>query len=693
MPRVALRPLVLIAVLALMAVIVGAQAPAPQPEEQETARIVVELLERGHMARPVVDDEISEKWCARFLKDLDPGKQYFLRADVDEFKKEEKTLDDQVRNGDIEFARKVLDRFLIRQEERFKTQMEQLKAKHDFTVDEYLSDEPDKLQYPVDKAEADERWRKKVKLDLLVAKVVEELDEPEAIRKLTVRYKDRNRIFHQIDTSELLQIYLSSLTQTIDPHTSYMGPKDLEDMLNQQLHLSLEGIGASLRSEDGFAVVTEIVPGMAADKDGRLQPEDKIIGIQKENGEEIDLVEKKLNDVVRYIRGARGTKVRLIVQPDGVKERRIYELTREKVDLKEQHAKSKIIQAKATNGKDIKIGVINLPAFYGNSVDILRGDPNAVSATADCRRFLDEFRASGVDTVVVDLRGNGGGLLEEAKTLSGLFIDTGPVVQVKEVFGVKHLDDEDQGAAWEGPLVVLIDKLSASASEIFAGVIKDYGRGLIIGDSSTFGKGTVQSIVMISDHTRNRNRKNPPPNRGALKLTIQQFYRANGDSTQINGVTPHIHIPSVNDYREFGEGKMDNALKFEKVAGLPHDNYNRVPDDLVTQLNELSAHRRKLDPKFQKQDEQIKKYLDRKARHSISLNEAKFRAEYVPEDPEEKAAEEKAKKDRKKKKFSEREFWTSDYYTDEVVKIVTDYITLGSKVLAAAPERAKIAGQ
>jgi carboxyl-terminal processing protease len=435
------------------------------------------------------------------------------------------------------------------------------------------------------------------------------------------------------------------------------------------------------------------VPGMAADKDGRLQPEDKIIGIQKENGEEIDLIDKKLNDVVRYIRGARGTKVRLIVQPEGLKERRIYELTREKVELKEQHAKSKIIQAKAGNGKDVKIGVINLPAFYGDSVAILRGDPNAVSATADCRKFLEDFKASGVDTVVVDLRGNGGGLLEEAKTLSGLFIDTGPVVQVKEVFGVKHLDDEDQGAAWEGPLVVLIDKASASASEIFAGVIKDYGRGLIVGDASTFGKGTVQSIVMIADHTRRRDRKLPPPNRGALKLTIQQFFRANGDSTQINGVTPHIHIPSVNDHREFGEGKMDNALKFEKVAGLPHDNYNRVPDDLVATLNDLSATRRKADPKFQKLDEQIKKYLDRKARHSISLNEAKFRAEYVPEDPEERAAEEKAKKDRKKKKYAEREFWTSDFYTDEILKIVTDYITLGSKVLAAAPERAKIVGQ
>jgi carboxyl-terminal processing protease len=693
MPRVALRPVVLIAVLALMAVIVGAQAPAPQPEEQETARTVVELLERGHMAHPDINDEIAVKWCDNFLKDLDPAKQYFLKADVAEFKAEAKTLDDQVRQGNIDFAHKVFDRFLVRQDERFKTQMELLKIKPDFTVDEALTDDPDKLEYPVDKAEADERCRKKVKLDLLVAKVVEELDEAESVRKCKIRYRDRNRIYHQTDTSDLLQIYLTSLTRAIDPHTSYLGPKDLEDMLNQQLHLTLEGIGASLRSEDGFAVVTEIVPGMAADKDGRLQPEDKIIGIQKETGEEIDLVEKKLNDVVRYIRGPRGTKVRLIVQPDGTKERRIYELTREKVELIEQHAKSKVIEGKAGDGKAIKIGVINLPAFYGDSLAIQRNEPNAVSATADCRRMLDEFKAKGVDIVVVDLRGNGGGLLEEAKTLSGLFIDTGPVVQVKEAFGVKKLDDEDDGAAWEGPLVVLIDKASASASEIFAGVIKDYGRGLIIGDASTFGKGTVQSIVMISDHTRRRDRKYPPPNRGALKLTIQQFFRANGDSTQITGVTPHIHIPSVNDQREFGEGKMDNAIKFEKVAGLPHDNYNRVPDDLVATLNDLSATRRKADPKFQKLDEQIKKYLDRKARHSISLNEAKFRAEYVPDDPEEKALEEKAKKDRKKKKFAEREFWTSDFYTDEVVKIITDYMTLGSKVLAAAPERAKIAGQ
>jgi carboxyl-terminal processing protease len=688
MPRLALRPLTLLAILALMAVVVGAQAPVPTNDDQETAKTVVDLLERGHMARPVIDDEIAVKWCNNFLKDLDPQKFYFLKADVEEFKKEAKNLDDQVREGNIDFARRVFDRFLKRNDERYATIQELLKQKFDFSTDEFLNDDPDKIDYPVDKKEADERWRKKIKLDLLQLRA-EKTDEAEAVKKLTVRYRDRNRMFHQFDSSELLEVYLSSLTRTFDPHSSYLSSKNLEDMLNQQLHLSLEGIGASLRSEDGYAVVTEVVPGMAADKDGRLQPEDKIVGIQKEDGSEIDLVEKKLSDVVRYIRGPRGTKVRLIVRPAGTSEKVVYELTRQRIELKEQHAKGKFLETKV-DGKALKLGVINLPAFYGDTMAILRGDPNAVSATSDCRKLLKDFKAAGVDAVVMDLRDNGGGLLEEAKTLSGLFIDTGPVVQVKEVFGVKHLDDDDEGTAWDGPLVVLINKLSASASEIFAGVIKDYGRGLIIGDSSTFGKGTVQSIVQIGDHTRRGDRKN----RGALKLTIQQFYRANGDSTQINGVSPHVHLPSLRDYMDFGEGKMDNALKFEKVAPLDHDVYNKISPELIALLNDRSAKRRAADPKFQKQQERIKQFLDRKARHSIALNEAKFKAEYAPdEDDKEHADEVKAKADKKKKKYTEREVWSSDFYNDEVVRIVGDYLTLGSKVLVANPVKAAAANQ
>ncbi len=692
MPRIAFRPLVLIAVLALMAV-VGAQAPAPQPEEQEIAREVVDLVEKNHMAHPRIDDAIAVKWFDNYIKKLDPQKYNFLKSDVADFRKEAPTLDDQIRKGNVDFAKKVFARFLERNDERFHTEIELLKQKFDFKVDESFNDDFDHTDFPADRAEADARLRKKVKLDLLFTKVVGDQTEAEAIRKLTIRYRDLNRMFHQFDSGDLLSYYLSSLTETFDPHSAYLNQKDLEDLLNQSLHLQLEGIGASLRSEDGYAVVQEVVPGMAADKDGRLQPEDKIIGIQKENGEEIDLVEKKLSDVVRYIRGPRGTKVRLIVQPEGSKERKIYELTRERIELKEQHAKGKILEAKDTSGKSYKIGIISLPTFYGDTMAMLRGEQDAVSATSDCRKILESFRKAGVEAVVMDLRDNGGGLLEEAKTLSGLFIDTGPVVQVKEVLGVKPLADEDEGMAWNGPLVVLINKASASASEIFAGVIKDYGRGLIIGDASTFGKGTVQSIVPIQDHSRRHFFAKEEPKRGALKLTIQQFFRANGDSTQINGVKPHIHIPSILDHRDFGESKMDNAVKFERVDALPHDQYHGVPDDLVASLNQRSEQRRKDDPKFRKLDDQIKKYVSRKARHLISLNEAKFRSEYIPEDGEEKAADEKAKRDRKKKKYIEREIWPNDFYNDEVMRIVTDYLNLGSKVLADAQERAKLAGQ
>ncbi len=699
MPRIAFRPLVLISVLALMAVIVGAQAPVPQPEDQETAREVVDLVERNHMARPQINDEIALKWCDNFLKKLDPRKYHFLKADVEEFRKDATTLDDKIREGNIDFAHKVFDRFLQRVDARFKIEKDLLKEKFDFTRDESISDDFDKLDYPVDDAAANERLRKKVKFDVLFAKVVDHQTPEEAVRKLSIRYHDINRFWHQVDSGDLLEFYLTSLTETFDPHSSYLNQKSLDDLVNQQLHLQLEGIGAQLRSEDGYAVVTEIVPGMAADKDGRLQPEDKIVGVQKENGEEIDLVEKKLSDVVRYIRGPRGTKVRLIVLPEGSKEKRTYELTRDRIELKEQHAKGKILEAKGPD-HTYKIGIINLPAFYGDTMGMLRGDPEAVSATADCRKILEGFRKDHVELVVMDLRSNGGGLLEEAKTLSGLFIDTGPVVQVKEALGVKHLDDEERGMAWDGPLVLLIDKASASASEIFAGVIKDYDRGLIIGDGSTFGKGTVQSIVMIQEHGRRRMRfadRGPgggeAGNHGALKLTIQQFFRANGESTQIHGVTPHIHLPSMLDHRDFSEGKMDNAISFDTVAALPHDDYEETPADLVTVLKTRSEERRKSDAKFRKLDDQIKKFVARKAKHEISLNEAKFKAEFIPDDDEDKAADEKAKKDRKKKKFIERDIWPNDFYNDEIIRIVTDYLHLGSKVLTAAQEKIRLAGK
>ena len=523
--------------------------------------------------------------------------------------------------------------------------------------------------------------RKRVKLELLQSKVDNDSDE-DALKKLIERYRDRNRLVHQFNSSDLLEFYLSSLSRTFDPHTTYMNKESLEDLIQQTLQLSLIGIGASLAPEGGFAVVKELIPGGPAEKDGRIQPEDKILGIQREDGTETDFVEKRLRDVVRQIRGEANTHVRLIVQPHDTKDKKIYDIVRQKVELKESHAKGQMIESKV-DGKSYKVGLIALPAFYGDSRGVAEGDAEAVSCTNDCRKMIDEFKGQGADCIMMDLRGNGGGLLNEAISLSGLFIDTGPVVQVREANSVKHLDDEEAGTAWDGPLVVLIDRQSASASEIFAGVIKDYGRGLIVGDASTFGKGTVQQIMPIRDGFSIRPNAT---NMGALKLTIQQFYRVNGDSTQVKGVVPDIHIPSIFDQPEFGEGKMDNALKFDHVSPRPHDQFNRVPATLVAKLDAMSSKRRAENDKFQKRDAAIKKILERKARHAISLNEAKFKAESSSE--EETNDEAKAKKKEPKKRMAEHPAWEPNYYNDELLHIVGDYLTLGRDVFNAAPLKA-----
>ncbi len=489
MARFALRrPTGLLALAGVLVVsaaaFVGAQAPSvkPSPIDEVTSEIVAQLMEKGHLSKPTINDEISKKWFENYFEMLDPLKYNFTQADIDEFQDYETKLDDLVEQGDLSFAKKVFDRYLERSNERLEQANEILKEKPDFTKDESLVDDPKRLTWPKDGAEARDRLRKLIKLDLLQKKI-DGTDDEKAVEQIAIRYKDRNRYFRLFDMSDLLELYLSAMTTVVDPHSSYMNAKTLEDMIGQGLHLSLEGIGASLVIEDGYPVVKEIVPGGAADKDGRLQVEDKIVGIEKEDGSRDEFVEKKLSDIVRKIRGPKGTQVRLIIRPAGTKEEKIYELTREKIELVNDHAKAEVIEAKTDDrDKPVKIGVIRLPAFYGDTLAVLQGDPNAVSATRDVRRFLEDFKKQDVDVVIMDLRGNGGGLLQESITLSGLFIDQGPVVQVREASGRKHLDDDEGGTAWDGPMAVLIDKVSASASEIFAGVIKDYGRGLIIGD-------------------------------------------------------------------------------------------------------------------------------------------------------------------------------------------------------------------
>jgi carboxyl-terminal processing protease len=707
MPRFALRRPGFVAlggvVALLSAALIAAQAPQLRtaPEDELTALTVSRLLERSHLTKPRINDEVAIKWCKNFLGGrgvgLDPLKYYFLKGDVDEFMAQATTLDDKIREGNIDFAKRVFERFLKRSDERYAQAKEILAQEPDFTVDEALVDDPDRLDWPATGEEAKDRLRKWIKYDLLRKKVAK-VDRDKAVKELLIRYKDLNRYYRQFDTTDLLERYLTALAMAVDPHSNYMGPKTLEDMINQQLHLSLEGIGASLMMEDGYPVVKEIVPGAAADKDGRLQIDDKIVGIEGEDGEKEDFVEKKLSDVVRKIRGPAGTKVKLLIQPADSPEIKTYELTRAKVDLAEQRAKGQVVETKDDAGKPIKVGVIHLSSFYGDIQALLKGDANAASATRDCRRLIEGFKKQGVQSVLIDLRGNGGGLLQEAITLSGLFIDQGPVVQVREARRTRQLDDDDEGTVWNGPMAVIIDHFSASASEIFAGVIKDYGRGLIIGDSSTYGKGTVQSIVMLNEQPGLRG--DDIPNLGALKLTIQQFFRPDGDSTQIRGVAPDVHIPSLRDEGDFGEGKSDSALPFQKVAGVPHDHYDRVPAELVARLNERSIARRNSDAKFKEQQEVIRKYRDRKARHEISLNEKKFRAELLAnadeddeDNPNPKLKDKDEDKDKPKDKprrrrHADRPAWEPGFYNDEVIAIVKDYLTLGGqRVLASAPVR------
>ncbi len=686
MPRLGMRRprgfVALAGIATLTAAAVGLQAQAPPSVAQkQTIDAVVALLEQEHMSHPEINDEVAKRTAENFIESFDPLKFTFLKSDVTDLLAQSDQIDDQLRKGDVTWAREAFQIFLKRSDERLETVKTLLEEKPDFTLDETIVDDVKLLDYPKTAEEATERLRKQIKLDMLQLKV-SKVDEEDIHKRLRLRYTEPNRYYKLFDDEDLLERYLTSLTMAVDPHSAYWQATTLEDMLGTTLHLSLEGIGASLQSEDGYPVVKEIVPGGAADKDGRLQPEDKILGVETEDGQKEEFIGKKLSDVVRKIRGPAGSKVRLMVQPSDSKEIKIYELTRQKIELVEQKAKGQILDAKAADGKPIKIGVISLPSFYGDGAT-LRNNPDAVSATADCKRLLDGFKEQQVNAVIMDLRGNGGGLLKEAVMLSGLFIDHGPVVQIKESTGVKHHDDDDRGTAWDGPMVVLIDHLSASASEIFAGVIQDYDRGLIIGDSSTYGKGTVQSIIRLNEILPRLFTRNAP-DLGALKLTIQQFYRANGESTQIRGVRPDIHIPSPTDYLDIGEGKNETALKYDKVAPLPHDDYRRTPSELVEKLRARSEERRKEDPKFVAQAAAIERLQARKAKHEITLNEEKFRAETAALESEKDEVETTKGK---KKKHPEHPAWESNFYNDEIVAIIGDYLTLGGETLYAGPVR------
>lgn len=639
--------------------------PTPAKQDQLVAQVVCQFLKQLHLNHPQIGDDTSRRLFKRFLKDLDPNKLYFLQSDVDEWKKFETELDDQLTRGELTFPYAVYERLMIRLNERVKWAEEFAAAEHDFTAKEYLDTDYDNLPFARDAAESKERWRKRVKFDLLTQRVAEKpLPAAEQKEKVLSRYKNLLRRWKQVDNADLLEVYLTSLTTTIDPHSTYMSANTLDDF-EIAMRLNLDGIGALLGSEDGTTTVSEIIPGGAAAKDGRLKAKDKIVAVAQGDGKYNDIVGMKIQDVVKQIRGARGTKVQLKVIPVGKLEPVVYELTRAKVELKGQEARGEVVeQGKKPDGTPWRFGVIDLPSFYG--------DPESgKSATGDVRRLLKEFDAKKVDGVVLDLRHNGGGLLSESQALSGLFFDKGPVVQVKDLQGrVSSKNDPDPATVYSGPLMVLVSRFSASASEITAGALQDYGRALVVGDPATHGKGTVQRVLDIGDYL---DVKGPAPKLGALKLTIEQFYRVNGDSTQARGVLSDVSIPSLTDVIATPEKDEEYALPFDKVKAVPHAQLNLVPEDLKANLREASAKRVRESAEFGKLLKDIERLKDRKARKKVPLNEAELREQVKRDDAEklDKQTEEATPKD---SSASPEYKFKRNYINNELLQIMEDFV-------------------
>lgn len=603
--------------------------PVPGKHDRVVAQMICEILEQGHVTRPTIGDEVSKRLFHRFLKDLDPGKVYFLKSDFNEFKRYETELDNMLLKGDVSFAYKVYDRFVQRVDERLKLIDELVDAKHDFTVKEYLETDPAKLEYLDDGPELRDRWRRRIKFDLLLQRIgAKPVPEAEARQKIHDRYHSFAKRMKKLDNYDLLEIYLSGLSASLDPHGAYMSPNTLDDF-EISMRLRLEGIGALLREENGNTIIVETVPGGAAAKDGRLKPNDKIIAVAQGDGKFVDVVDMRLRETVKLIRGAKGTKVELKVIPAGKVEPVVYALTRAQIEMKSQAARAEIVEdGKKADGKPYRIGVIDLPSFYSAGPGKQSGAIK--SASEDVRRILGDFRTAGVDGVILDMRNNPGGFLEEAIALAGLFIDKGPVVQVKDpIEGVRRRDDPEEGVVYDGPLMVLVNRHSASAAEIVAATLQDYGRAVIVGDSATHGKGTVQAVIDLARQVPRANAK-----LGALRLTLQQFYRVNGDSTQNKGVLSDVVLPSLSEYLATPEKDMDYALPFDRIRAAEHKHTGMVTTDTIAALKKRSAERVQASADFAKLAKDIERVKTLRERKKMPLSEVELKEQMSKDEAE-----------------------------------------------------------
>lgn len=620
-----------------------------EPDPGQICISVGRLLEQGHYTRRKLDADLSKQFLKNYLEALDYNHLFFTQKDVDAFQmKYGGALDDDILLGNPNAAFEIWDVYTKRVEERVTKVKELLKQNFEFKSDRTVELNRQKAPWPKDEAEADQLWRDRIEGELLQEKLVEHPIEP-GLKVVTRRYNQLIRNIHEQTRDDVVKTFLNVLAQTYDPHSEYLSKSDLESF-NIQMRLSLVGIGAVLRSEEGYAKIMDLVQGGPAQMSGQLKVGDRISAVAQGNNEFVDVIDMKLDKVVEMIRGKKGTTVRLKVISAHSSDTKIVQIVRDEVKLKEQEAKAELIETEDHNGQPRRLGWIRLPSFYA---DMERsGSKNAKSTTKDVLALLNRLKQENISGLVIDLRNNGGGSLEEAINLTGLFVKKGPVVQTKDSNGnlrpsrisrsAKAYDGAQFPLPYDGPLIVLTNRLSASASEIFAAALQDYGRAVIVGDQSTFGKGTVQTMLEIGQFIPFLG--GDSRDAGALKLTIQKFYRIAGGSTQLKGVSSDIHLPSTYDYDALGESALKGPLPYDVVE--PAD-FDKVTDHplFLNDLRQRSEARVAADPEFGYVIQDLNFIKKRLADNKISLNEKTRRTELADQkEQKEKRTAERAKR-------------------------------------------------
>jgi carboxyl-terminal processing protease len=655
----------------------------PDRDEVIASLNVVELLKRHHYSKPPLDDKRSEIIYQSYLKLLDPARSYFLASDIAEFDKWRFQFDDFLKSGDLNPGFTIYKRYLDRIKSRLDFALAQLNKgvdKIDLNTQETLLVDRKDAPWPKNEAELDDLWRKRVKDEVLRLKIAGK--DPAKIQEtLTKRYKNQLARLGQTRSEDIFQAYLNTFAMSYDPHTNYLSPDSAENF-DINMSLSLEGIGAVLQSDNDNVKIVRLVPAGPAAKTKQVATADKIIGVAQGDKEMVDVIGWRLDEVVKLIRGPKGSVVRLEIIPasnaPNDQTTKIVSITREAVKLEEQAAKKSILHLNQ-DGKDYKLGVIEIPAFYLDFKAYRAGDPEYKSTTRDVKKLLTELQSEKVDGVVIDLRNNGGGSLQEATELTSLFIDKGPTVLVRNADGkVDVLEDENSGAFYKGPMALLVNRLSASASEIFAGAMQDYHRALIIG-GQTFGKGTVQTIQ--------------PLNHGELKLTLAKFYRVSGQSTQHQGVLPDIAYPSIIDTKEIGESALPEAMTYDTIKPAIKPAVDPFKPFLA-QLQSRHDVRSAKDAEFVFVEQKLalaKKLMSEK---TVSLNEAERRTEHadveskqlVMENTRRKAKGEEPLKELKKEDEDalpvddDKTKPEDDAYLSETGRILIDYLGLSGSV-------------